>query len=59
MSDSPESLESPYKLVLPENVSISAFFTVILGEMDPKVANKAHNSPTGYVRLPRISKKPQ
>ena len=38
MSDDPESLKSPHKLVLPENVSISALFTVILGEMDPKVA---------------------
>ena len=38
MSDDPESLKSPHKLVLLENVSISAIFTVILGEMDPKVA---------------------
>ncbi len=35
--EGPESLKSPHKLVLPENVSISAFYTVILGEMDPKV----------------------
>ena len=37
MPDSPESPKKPHKLVLPENVSISAFYTVILGEMDPKV----------------------
>ena len=36
--DGPESPKSPHKLVPPENVSISAFYTVILGEMDPKVA---------------------
>ena len=34
-SESPKSL---HKLVLPENVSISAFYTIILGEMDPKEA---------------------
>ena len=38
MSEGPESLKSPHQLVLPENVSKSAFYTVILGEMDPKVA---------------------
>jgi uncharacterized protein YqcC (DUF446 family) len=38
MLEGPESPKSPHKLVLPENVSISAFYTVILGEMDPKVA---------------------
>ena len=27
--------KSPYKLVLPENVSISDFYTVIMGEMEP------------------------
>ena len=32
-----ESPKSPRKLVLPANVSISAFYTVILGEMDLKV----------------------
>ena len=37
MLEGPESPKSPHKLVLPENVSISAFYTVILGEMDPKV----------------------
>ena len=36
MSEGPESLKKKQKLVLPENVSISAFYTVILGEMDPK-----------------------
>ena len=38
MLEGPESPKSPHKLVLPENVTISAFYTVILGEMDPKVA---------------------
>ena len=38
MPDSPESLKSPHKLVLPENESISAFFKVNMGEKDPKVA---------------------
>ena len=38
MLEGPESPKSPHKLVLPENVSISAFYTVILCEMDPKVA---------------------
>ena len=72
MLEGPESLKNPNKLLLPENVLISAFYTVIMGEMDPKVAelvnltkiwirrppNKAHNSPKGYVRGPRISQKP-
>ena len=66
-----EGLESPkhlHKLVLPENVSIIAFYRVILGEMDPKVAKlvnlaqiwnfQAPNSRKGYVRGPRISQKP-
>ena len=39
MLEYPESPESPHKLVLPENVSIIAFYTVIMGEMIPKVAN--------------------
>ena len=38
MLEGPESPKSPHKLVVPENVSISAFYTVILGEMDPRVA---------------------
>ena len=38
MLEGPESPQNPHKLVLPENVSISAFYTVIQGEMDPKVA---------------------
>ena len=37
MLEGPESPKSPHKLVLPENVSISAFHTVLLDEMDPKV----------------------
>ena len=46
MLDGPESSKSSHKLVLPESVSISAFYTVILGEMDPKVAQ--------LVNLPQI-----
>ena len=38
MLEGPESPKSPHKLVLPENVSISAFHTFILGELGPKVA---------------------
>ena len=38
MLEGPESPKSPHKLGLPENVSISAFYTVILGELGPKVA---------------------
>ena len=37
MLEGPKSPKSPHKLVLPENVSMSAFYMVILGEMDPKV----------------------
>ena len=36
MLDDSESPKSPHKLVLPEDVSISAFYTINLGEMDPK-----------------------
>ena len=36
MLDGPESPKSPHKIVLPENVSMTAFYTVIMGEMDPK-----------------------
>ena len=38
MLEGSESPKIPHKLVLPENVSIRAFYTVILGEMDQKVA---------------------
>ena len=38
MLEGPESPKSPHKLVLPENVPMSDFYAVILGEMDPKVA---------------------
>ena len=37
MVEGPESPKSPHQLVPPENVSIRAFYTAILGEMDPKV----------------------
>ena len=36
MLEGPESPKSPHKLVLQENVSRSAFYTGILGEMGPK-----------------------
>ena len=38
MLEGPASPKSLHKLVLPENVSISFFCAVILGEMGPKVA---------------------
>ena len=47
MLEGPESPKSPQKLVIPENVSISAFYTVILGEMDPKVAKLDNLAKTG------------
>ena len=37
MLEGSESPQSPHKVVLPENVSISAFYAVFLGEMRPKV----------------------
>ena len=37
MLEGPESHNSPHKLVQPENVSISVFNMVLLGEMDPEV----------------------
>ena len=39
-----ESPKSPHKLVLPENVSRSAFYTVILGEMGPKGAKLVNSA---------------
>ena len=45
MLESPESPKSPHILVQPENVSIRAFYTVILGEVDlnvVKLVNVAH-----------------
>ena len=38
MLEGPESLKSLHELVLPQNVSRSAFYTVVMGEMDPEVA---------------------
>ena len=38
MLEGPEVPKSPHKLVLPENVSMMAFYTFILDEMDLKVA---------------------
>ena len=38
MLESSESPKIPHKLVLSENVSISAFYTINLGEMDRKEA---------------------
>ena len=45
--EGPESPKGPHKLVLPENVPISAFYTVLMGEMDPKVANLVNLAETG------------
>ena len=36
--EGPESPKSLHKLLEPENVPISAFYTVIMGEIDTKVA---------------------
>ena len=47
MLEGPESPKSPHKLVLPENVSISAFYTVIMGEMEPNVAKLVNLAKTG------------
>ena len=47
MLEGPESPNIPHKLVLSENVSISAFYTVIMGEMDPKVAKLVNLAKTG------------
>ena len=38
MLEGPESPRSPHKLVLPENASLSAFYTIIMGKMDLKMA---------------------
>ena len=38
--DGPESPNSPHKLVLPENVSISAFYTVIMGKIAYQLGSK-------------------
>ena len=54
MLEGSESPKSPHKLVLPENVSISAFYTINPGEMDPKEAkliNLAKNRFTSQFRL--------
>ena len=47
MLEGPESPKSPHKLVLPENVSISAFYTVLMCEMDPKVVKLVNLAKTG------------
>ena len=38
----PRISEKPHKLVLPQNVPISAFYAVILCEMDPNVAKQVN-----------------
>ena len=53
MLEGPESPKSPHKLVVPENVSISAFYTVILGEMDPRVA-KLVNLAKNWTFMPLV-----
>ena len=47
MLEGPESPKSPHKLVLPEKGSISAVYTVIMGEMNPKVAKLVNLAKTG------------
>ena len=47
MLDGLESPKSLHKKVLPENVSISALYTVIMGEMDPKVAKLVNLAQNG------------
>ena len=42
MLEGPESPKSPHKLVIPENVSISTFYTVFLDEMCLKVAKQVN-----------------
>ena len=57
MLEGPESPKSPHKLVLTENVSISAFYTAILCEMNPKVAklvNLVQNWMFGPLIIPII-----
>ena len=56
----PYSPKSPHKLVLPENVSKSAFYMVTLGEMGPKVAklvNSAQISTCRHLIKPLIHKR--
>ena len=48
MLEGPESPKSPHKLVLAENVSMSAFYTVLVGEMDPKVAKLVNLVRNGF-----------
>ena len=63
----PKSPKSFHKLLLPKNVSRSAFYSIILREMGPKVARLVNayqilisrplrpNSPMGRIKGPRIS----
>ena len=44
MLEGSKSPKSPHILVLPENVLISDFYAVILGEMDPKLAKMVNLS---------------
>ena len=54
MLEGPESPKSSHKLVLPENISMSAFYSVILGKMGPKVP-KLVNSAQILTSRPLIS----
>ena len=49
MLEGPESPKSPHKLVLPENVSISAFYTVIMGAMVRKLAKLINDFYQSYI----------
>ena len=46
--------KSPHKLVQPKNVSISAFYMVILGEMDLKVVKQVI---VAHIRTNRLQKR--
>ena len=49
--EGPKSLKSLHKIVLPENIPRSAFYTTILGEMCPKVAMLAFLPPNTICNL--------
>ena len=46
MLEGPKSPKKPHKQVLPEKALISAFYTVILGEMGPKGAKPGQFGPS-------------
>ena len=72
MLEGPESPKSPHKLVQPENVSMSVFCMVFLGEMDPEVVKLVNfaqiwtcrpligpiNHQRGMIEAPELPKSP-